>query len=378
MVTHSADTVALIAVEELESEALTGPWRRLAEERSNPFLTPEWMSAWLRSHPLEEPFALAWQPGGELRGVLPLVRIRRGPLRLLRFPGARRADWLGPACAPADEVEMGAACAAFLAGRRGWHTLRVDRLAEDSSWPAALTQGSTSRLAVGPERRRDVLPYLRFDERGFEGYMADRSRNFRSQLGRRRRRLESDHGLIFRMTERVDDLPADLDQFFRLHDARWDSRGGSSSRDPAAREHIRLFARDTLERGWLRLWLAEADGAPAAAWYGWRIGERYCYALAGLDPSYEQLGLGNVLLAHTIEEAAKEKVAIYDMMWGDEAYKRRFETDRRYASTWILTKRRHPMRLAVASGNRLARAADRLPPARRKRLSAAVGAVRRS
>jgi CelD/BcsL family acetyltransferase involved in cellulose biosynthesis len=374
-VSDPLDGVSLIDSEQLRSAALLDPWRELAEARSNPFITPDWMLAWLHANPDEIPFALAWREGGELRGVLPLVRVSRGPASTLRFAGARRADWVTPACREADEAGMASACAEFLAREGGWHLLRFDRLDEDSSWPAAIGQPAPAAIA-GTVRRRDVLPYVEFDERGFDGYLADRSRNFRSQLGRRRRRLERDHGLSFRMTASLGELAGDLERFFHLHDARWDRRGGSSSADPRAREHLRRFAEAALERGWLRLWIAEADGKPAAAWYGWRIGERYCYSLAGLDPEYEQLALGTVLLGHTIEQAAAEGARIYDLMWGDEAYKQRFETGRRHASTWLFTPRRHPARLLVGSGARLAAAAESLPGPLRRPLSRAARAVR--
>jgi CelD/BcsL family acetyltransferase involved in cellulose biosynthesis len=180
------------------------------------------------------------------------------------------------------------------------------------------------------------------------------------------------------MTEDPERLDADLDVFFRLHDARWSRRGGSSSADPATRAHIRGFARSALERGWLRLWVAEADGRPTAAWYGWRVGARYCYALAGLDEAFESLGLGTVMLGHTIEAAAAEGASIYDFMWGDEEYKRRFETGRRCASTWLFGKPRDPVRWIAASGVRMARAAEGLPPGLREPLARAARSVRPS
>jgi CelD/BcsL family acetyltransferase involved in cellulose biosynthesis len=370
------DGVALIDPDELASTPLAAAWRELAEARSNPFITPEWTLAWLRSNPSEPAFALAWRQGGELRGVLPLVRVSMGPLSVLRFAGARRADWVTPACRPGDEAEMATVCAAFLARQGAWHVLRLDRLDEGSGWPEAVRLQCEGGIAAGTTRRQDVLPFIEFDESGFDGYLAGRSRNFRSQLGRRRRRLECDHGLSFRMTADPGQLAADLDEFFRLHDARWSGRGGSSSADPRSREHLRLFAAAALERGWLRLWIAEADGAPAAAWYGWRIGERYCYSLAGLDPAFERLALGTVMLGHTIEAAAAEGARIYDLMWGDEEYKRRFETGRRYASTWLFTPRGHPARLLVSSGARLAAAAESLPGPLRESLARATRVVR--
>jgi CelD/BcsL family acetyltransferase involved in cellulose biosynthesis len=353
----------------LGDPALLSAWRDLAELRENPFLTPEWFRAALESQPAEEPFALAWRRDGELRGVLPLVRASRGPLRVLRFAAARRGDWFTPACRPADEQAMADAVAAFLIGeKRSWHALRLDRIDAECAWPAALAGADGGGIQVGPSRREDVLPCIEFGEGGFEGYLAGRSRNFRSQLGRRRRKLERDHGLSFRMTTEPGNLSADMETFFRLHDERWRRRGEASSQSEVARQHQSLFAAAALERGWLRLWIAEADGRPAAAWYGWRIGQRYCYALAGLSDEFERHGLGTVLLAHTIEQAAAEGAAIYDLMWGDEGYKKRFETGRRHASTWLLSRRGHPASPAIGLGVRALRGAEELPPALREPL----------
>ncbi|MEX0973207.1 MAG: GNAT family N-acetyltransferase [Solirubrobacterales bacterium] len=340
-------------------------WRALAELRENPFLTPEWYAAWLAAHPDEDPFVLLWQPGGELRGVLPLVATRERAVRVLRFAGARRADWLGPACRPEDEAAMAAACVEVLLQQRSaWHLFRLDRVDLAGAWPEALWSSEAPKgVAPGRSRRTDVLPFIRFGDGGYEAYLADRSRNFRSQLGRRRRKLEREHGLRFRLTAEPERLAADFEIFRALHEERWRDRGGSSSGDEDVMRFQRGFAAAALERGWLRLWIAEADGVPAAAWYGWRIGGRYCYALSGLSERFEPLALGTVLLAHTIEQAAVEGATVYDMMWGDEDYKRRFETGRREAATWVVGRRRHPVALAASARSavemKLRRAHDR-------------------
>lgn len=340
-------------------EAIGAEWRRLAEIRANPFLTPEWFRAWLATYPAEEPYALVWRRDGELRGVLPLVRVRSRGARILRFAGARRGDWFTPACRPEDEAEMAAACAALLKERRqDWQLLVLDRIDRDSPWPQALWAAGVDGVATAArERRSDDLPFVAFEEGGWDAYLAARSRNFRSQLGRRRRKLEKEHELSFRMTTDAAQLEADFDLFLELHDERWDERGGSSSGAAEVREFQRAFAAAALEQGWLRLWIAEADGAPRAAWYGWRIGERYCYSLSGLAKEYEDFALGTVLLAHTIEQAAAEGAAIYDLMWGDEGYKKRFQTDLREAASWVLGKPRSPVAAAAKLGVALERRA---------------------
>jgi CelD/BcsL family acetyltransferase involved in cellulose biosynthesis len=340
-------------------EATAVAWRRLAELRENPFLTPEWFRAWLDANPAEEPFALFWRRDGELRGVLPLVRVRARGVRLLRFAGARRGDWFTPACRLDDEAEMAAACAGLLQERRReWGLLVLDRIDRESAWPQALwAEGVNGGVAPARERRTDTLPFVAFEEGGYDAYLAARSRNFRSQLGRRRRKLEKEHSLSFRMTTEAAQLDADFDTFLRLHDERWDDRGGSSSGADEVRDFQRAFAAATLEQGWLRLWIAEADGAPQAAWYGWRLGNRYCYSLSGLAKAYEDRALGTVLLAHTIEQAAAEGATVYDLMWGDEGYKSRFETDSRDAASWVLGRRRSPLTAAASLGVALERRA---------------------
>jgi CelD/BcsL family acetyltransferase involved in cellulose biosynthesis len=338
---------------------LVNRWRALAEARENPFLTPEWNRAWHETHPEERPFLLLWRRDGELRGVLPLVSVRAGAVRLLRLAGARRGDWFTPACAVADEVEMGRECAELLAREsRRWQLLRLDRIDAESAWPQALwAAGTDARIAPSRPRREDVLPFVELGPEGYAGYMATRSRNFRSQLNRRRRKLEREHGLCFRLTTEAAQLDADFDVFLRLHDARWSQRGGSSSGEESVQRFQRRFAALALERGWLRLWTAEADGEPAASWYGWRLGDRYCYALSGFERRFEALSLGTVLLAHTIEQAAAEGASVYDLMWGEEPYKARFETGHREAATWVIGRRRHPARLAAAMRTSLERKA---------------------
>ena len=356
--------------------ALEDEWRRLAERRGNPFITPEWFAAAAAIHPEERPYPIVWRRDGRVAGVLPLVAVKRGPLKQLQMAGARRADWMTPACAPDDEREMGEAVADLLLRARGdWQILSLKRVEVGCTWPAALG-GVNGGLAIGPPVREDVLPYIEFDERGFDGYLADRSRNFRSQLGRRRRKLEKDHGLRFRLTETAAQLPADLDTFFALHDERWSRPGRQSSQDEPARRHLRAFAAAALRRGWLRLWTAEADGDAAAAWYGWRIGDRYCYALAGLKRQFEPLGLGTVLLGHTIEQAAAEGASIYDLMWGDEEYKTRFATERRYAQSWALSRPGHPARAAIPVVIGARRRLERVPGDLPDRIGRAVPFLR--
>ena len=343
---------------------LEDEWRAHAERRGNAFLTPEWALAWFRHYGAEAHPMLITAPGRD-GGVLPLVRSTSGRPRTVRFAGANLGDHFHPACAEALEPELAAQAAELLDRDRGFGAIVLDNVDLDGAWWRAIASGGGRRLAALTYRRAP-LPYTRLAGTTWEDLLAQRSRNFRSQVRRRERRLEREHRLRFRMTSEQRELGPDLDTFFRLHLARWAGRGGSSSDSPRAAAFHADFAAAALQRGWLRLWFLEADGEEVAAWYGWRLGGRYSYYLAGFAPEWGDRNVGSVLFAHTVRSAIEEGADEYDMLLGDEAYKSRFATGERVVCTAVLTPRLHPARLLFSAETVGWRAARGLPsPLRR-------------
>ena len=71
-------------------------------------------------------------------------------------------------------------------------------------------------------------------------------------------------------------MERDVGILFAVHDSRWSERQGDSSLNkPVARRLLLEFANASYAAGWLRLFVLEVDGAPVAAWYGWRVGVRW-------------------------------------------------------------------------------------------------------
>jgi CelD/BcsL family acetyltransferase involved in cellulose biosynthesis len=355
-------------------------WRSLAERRGNAFLTPEWYFAWLRSYGAHaDPAVIAVRtPAGDLRGIMPLARDRAARPRSLRFGGANVADHLHPVTASSEEEEAVAAAAgaSLGAGISGWSAIVLDNVDADAGWWRAMMSAAPLSLAA-VSYRQTTLPCIQLPT-SWETYLANRSRNFRSQLGRKLRALERNHEVRFRRTQAAPELASDLETFFRLHDARWKSRGGSTSASERTRKFHADFTAAALERGWLRLWLMEVDGDSVAAWYGWRLGERYSYYLAGFEPRWSDASVGLLLLAHTVHEAIDEAASEYDLLLGEESYKQRFATGTRPVETVILARSFHPMRLLAAAEATLWRAHRRLPPRIRERSRSIFGGVRRS
>jgi CelD/BcsL family acetyltransferase involved in cellulose biosynthesis len=287
---------------------LSSDWSALAEQAGNLFATPEWLGLW-------------WEhcgPGGEfpveMGGgvVLPVYVWRSRPARVARFLGHGAGDELGPLCAPGEE----AAAAEALHGWLGEH--RVDLLVGEQ-----LPAGRWRELLGGERLTEDGSPVLRFEGVDWEAYLATRSRNFRSLVRRAEKKALALPGARYRLANDSDRLPGDLDALFDLHRRRWPEGSNFASRE----SFHRAFAAIALERGWLRLWLLEADGAPVAAWYGFRFAGAEHYYQAGRDPDFEQASVGLALLAHTVREAQQDGLPEYRFLRGGEDFKYRFADD---------------------------------------------------
>lgn len=294
-------------------------WTALASEAGNLFATWEWADAWWGVYGGGgSPAVTACRDAsGAVVGILPLYESRRGPVRMLRFIGHGPADQLGPVCAPADRHAVADALGRLLASRR-WNVMLAERLAPAEGWTGMLG---------GTVVHHEDSPTLQIGGRSFDEYLASRSKNFRDQVRRRARKLAREHQVSFRLSD-AETLDADLDTLFGLHDARWaGSEEETSAFDLERQRFHRAFARHALSRGWLRLWVLEADGAPVACWYGFRFAQIEWYYQSGRDPAWEKQSVGFVLMAHTIQSAFDDGMLEYRLLRGGEGYKERFASD---------------------------------------------------
>jgi CelD/BcsL family acetyltransferase involved in cellulose biosynthesis len=360
----STGLVATRVSDDLEVEPLASPgavgdlWDALALRSGSVFATREWASAWWRHHgDGQRPLTTLAHRAGRPVAILPLCLERRGPVPVVGFAGHGAADELGPVCAPEDRLAaLRAIGPALRAHGVGHAAVLAERL------PGS---GAASALG-GVVVAREASPVARGGRDGWDPWLARRSANFRGQVRRRERRLERSHGLRFRLARTPAELEAGLDVLVALHAARW---GDASQAFAGARVAFhREFALRGLARGWTRLWIAEAAGAPVAAWYGFRFAGSESFYQSGWDPAWEREAVGFVLLAHTMRAAFDDGLDEYRLLRGGEAYKARFATGDDGLETVLA--------LPTPAGPPIARLAARA--ARRPRLRHALGRAARS
>jgi CelD/BcsL family acetyltransferase involved in cellulose biosynthesis len=353
------EAVGALSLERYDDlDALRDEWSALAEECGNPFSTWEWAATWWDhfggDHRLH--VTACRRPDGSLVAILPLYLSKRGPLRLARFVGHGVGDVLGPIYAK-DDAELAASAVrqALAEAGRSWDLLLAERMPKDRP----------SGLLSGEVLQEEANPYLPIDGASWDDFLASCSSNMRSQIRRKRRKLEREHGARFRLTLEPERLAEDFETLVRLHGARWGELRAFSDRRSAFH---RDFAARALERGWLRLWTLEADGQAVAAWLGFRFGGVEWYYQSGRNPAWDHRSVGVILLARTIQGAFDDGMSAYAFLRGDEEYKKRFATEDAGLETVGIA--RGPLGLTAVSA---ARAAKRLPPSARHRVLSSLG-----
>jgi CelD/BcsL family acetyltransferase involved in cellulose biosynthesis len=313
-----------------------GPWRSLIAQdpHGSYFMTPDWVLAWWETIGREDPAGrgevAVWRgERGLLEAVVPLWRTRQPlhprlpagvPVLTLLGTGAGAADHTAPAVLPHRRAEV-----------RRWIASRAQRA---SLWLPNLDPAATPLLPPGA-RLIEHTPCPRVDLRGDPATLG--SGQLRRWLRVRRARLAA-AGVSFRTVGPKEMTPDHLDTVLRLHRLRSASIGRATMFDTRRRAlHLRLQDRAAADRG-PTLTLAEREGEPVGAVYGFLWQDVYAYYQTGWlpDPELSRHGLGAVLVSETMAAASERGCRTFDFLRGTEGYKYRYRPEDRHDGSWLL------------------------------------------
>jgi CelD/BcsL family acetyltransferase involved in cellulose biosynthesis len=321
-------------------DALADEWRALhAAAPATPFQSWEWASAWWTHRRRGELWLLGARAGDRLVALLPLLLVRVGPLRRLAFLGAPDADYQDLLALPEHASAARDAFFAWLTSRGGWDVIDLTDVPRASPLAALTAPSQSVRVTVTPHR---VCPYVLLDG----DWRAAAGKRLRTRLRQQERRLKRDFDVAFDLA-RGDDLPPALDDLFWLHNRRWQRRGlrGAFAR-PSVRRFHREVARRFDARGWLRLHRLRTDGKTRAVFYCFADAQRVYYYLSGFDLVLARYSPGAVLMGHAVAAAHEGGARVFDLLRGDESYKREWGA-RDDATVRIVLSRRRNFRARV-------------------------------
>ena len=301
-------------------------WGDLARTSGRPLAQPSWLLSWwrhCRPHGSGLLVAVVLDDDDRLVAVAPLYGDRaHGGLRRVRLLADETSIGVSPLAAAPDAaraIEVLAHCLAAV--RPKIDILSLAGVRVDERWSDLLAASWPAQVRV-VQHKRVLAPSVTLAFRSFDEWMAGRSRNFRQQVRRFRRRLES-QGVTFHEATPVNASEV-LEAFTRLHVERWAGRGGSSALDAEVHRML-LSAVPALIRmsGAVVHYLLQQDEVIAAALF-LRAGGTWSYWLNGFDERHGENSPSIVLLAAAVEQAVAAGDSTLDLGAGNQPYKQRF------------------------------------------------------
>jgi CelD/BcsL family acetyltransferase involved in cellulose biosynthesis len=331
-------------------EQLLAEWNEVfaADPEATPFTSPAWAKAWLRhwGGGLEPWIVTVRDEQGGLVGLAPLVRARRGPLRILLGLGSGVGNYWEILAPVERRAEVQRTVAEHLhLTRARWDILNVDRLPHDSSTPEAL---SAAGLLV---RRRTSIraPWLPLPA-SWDEYLAGLSSNRRSKIRRYLRPIDDGEVQIAHVDE-PDEIARTVAKWQDLRKAWWASRDREIDPEHAS-ERFRAFVTDVVQDlvaaklALVRQFLKEGEVIGVAI--DFVDPGRIYYWLNGFDPRYQGLRLGHAVVASGIRDGIERGLGGFDFMIGAEAYKYEYGAEDRELKWVVVSNPR--IRSRAASG----------------------------
>lgn len=260
---------------------------------------------------------------GHLAVVLPLVRRRWGPLRVLEYPNLGVSDFAAPVIDPLQTTAVlgdGAVVRRIRAVLGAFDLLRI------------------AHVPDSPEIFLSMLPGARATRHAYRAHMLDLPATVQAwhetldpafnrhlKRGYKRLRPKGEHRL------RLVDDPAEVERVMgrmrQFRAARFSERPGVDLTQDA--DYFAFYcavARRSVLEGPARLVALEVAGEPAAVMFGLANSSTELYVLVGYDlERFRSASLGLLIVAEQVQAAIGRGLRQLDLTVGDEPYKSDFK-----------------------------------------------------
>jgi CelD/BcsL family acetyltransferase involved in cellulose biosynthesis len=316
---------------------LAADWDLVLESSrtNNVFLTWSWISTWWHVYGGRQRLHVIVVRAGDgtIIGIAPLKRTRLGPFGgdIVSFIGTGSdvtPEYLDFIVVEGLEPLVLGMIVRELLEDAAIAAIDLYPVADDSANVAYVTEALVEQPGVLKRRQGAVCPFLALPPT-VEEFRLNRSRNYRKKLGEYERRCDRGLSARLRRASTHAEVTHDLATLKGLHRKRWNGRS-RAFRSTQYLEFHRRFARLALDRGWLRLYSLETAATTMAVVYCFLYQSRYYFYQSGRDPRFTHQRAGLVLMHKVIQESIRDGAAVFDFLSGDEAYKGRWATGRRF------------------------------------------------
>ena len=315
-------------------------WNALVERCATQvlFLRAEYLAAWWSGRgggewpQAELALVTARDEAGALVGIAPLFQAtnREGRPALLLVGSIEISDYLDFIVARGNAAEF---CTGLLTRLTApdapeWEVLDLYNLPEASPTRAALAQAAAQRGWSASEQLMQPVPVINLPG-DWETYLTTiEEKKERQEIKRKIRRAEGGDDKVTWYMITGDaaqdggrDLEAEAAAFIEMMSHNPEK---AAFLTPAMREQMRAVTLAMGQAGWLRLAFLEVNGEKAAAYLLFDYANRLWIYNSAIDPRFNALSPGWVLLGYLLAWAIESKRAAFDFLRGDEDYKFRF------------------------------------------------------
>ncbi|KYK43241.1 cellulose biosynthesis protein CelD [Bradyrhizobium liaoningense] len=259
---------------------------------------------------------------GALAMVLPLLRIRRGPLRTVEFADLRVSDYLAPVCSPdafSQLLDDAAACAQIRRLVRPFDLLRMVKL-PDARLPIEDLLAASRRVAM------DTNAYATVLVAPFEQWRASTlDRSYQKELAKKRRQLEKKGALSFSCCADSASVLEALDVMRKFRGPRFRAQGDGDLLQRS--EYYDFYSAVALGGlgSFVRLYAMKMDGEVIAAVLGLCHRGGFLVIMSAFDiAGYKSQSLGALMFEQVARDCIERGDQTLDFTIGDEPYKKLF------------------------------------------------------
>lgn len=297
-----------------------------ASRQDSPYLEHHRLHAWwdLFGEDKELRIIACRDGEGGLAGVLPNFATRVGrrlganARRMMADMNVGSVGLTGFARSDVEGEVFGAICESLLSRPRDWDVLDYFLVDGGSPFVACLREAAPVRVIDGAAfAQRIVLP------RDWESYVGTLTRTARRHLNNSLNKSKR-AGDEFEVVEDPAELPDAMEDFWRLHEQRMGLKLGSEfDNDPRFKRFVERTAAELLGQGRLRHAFLVRDGRRSAVLHQFVHGNTV-YALKSGFVADGKAGADYLrpLIAHEIRHAIETGREAFDMMLGEDEYKR--------------------------------------------------------
>ncbi|MGL3110619.1 GNAT family N-acetyltransferase [Bradyrhizobium sp. BR 1432] len=254
--------------------------------------------------------------------VLPLLRIRRGPIRTVEFADLRVSDYLAPVCSPTIFSQLLAdesACAELPGLLHPFDLLRMTKL-PDGRLPIENLLAAPRRVSM------DTNAYATVLIAPFEQWRASAmDRSYQKELAKKYRQLQKKGVLSFSCCNDTASTINALEVMRKFRGPRFQSQGDG---DLLQRPEYFGFYSEVALRGlgsFVRLYAMKMDGDVIAAVLGLCHRDTFHVIMSAFDiAGYKSQSLGALMFEQVARDCIERGDQMLDFTIGDEPYKKLF------------------------------------------------------